>query len=99
MYEEASLALSRLPGFDATGAGNYRLPAIAQQSRVHLASAEEEIRLAKAPPIVAAHLGVEPEAPLLKLDRIVVTGDQRPVEWRIGFCHLPEKAVYAALMR
>ena len=99
MYEEASLALSRLPGFDATDAGNYRLPAIAQKSGIHLASAEEKIRLAKASPAVATNLGVEPGTTRLKLDRIVVTDDERPVEWRIGFCHLPEKAVYAALMR
>jgi GntR family transcriptional regulator len=99
MYEEASLPLSRLPGLDATDAGNYRLPAIAQKSGVHLASAEEEIRLALATPIVAAHLDVKPGTAVLKLDRIVVTDDQRPVEWRVGFCDLPDGAAYTVLMK
>jgi GntR family transcriptional regulator len=98
MYEEVSLALSRLPGLDVADAGN-RLLAIAQNCGVRLASAEEEVRLAQAPPVVARHLGVEPGTILLKLDRVIVTDEDRPVQWRVGFCHLPGTAAYAVLIK
>jgi GntR family transcriptional regulator len=99
MYEEASLALSRLPGLDAAAAGDYRLTALAQLCGVHLASAQEEIRIAKATPLVAGHLAVEAGTPLLRLDRIVFTDGERPIQWRAGLCHLPDKAAYVALMK
>jgi GntR family transcriptional regulator len=99
MYEEASLALARLPGLDAAAAGDYRLTALAQSCGVHLASAHEEIRIARATPLVAGHLAVEAGTPLLRLDRIVLADDAQPVEWRAALCHLPDKAAYVALMK
>jgi len=99
MYEEASVALSRLPGFDAADAGSRHLLAVAQKCGVHLASAEEEVRLTQAPPTVATHLGLEPGTALLQLDRVVVTDEGQPVEWRVALCHLPESAAYATVIR
>jgi GntR family transcriptional regulator len=99
MYEEASLALPRLPGLDAAGVGNYRLTALAQRCGVHLASAQEEVRIARATPAVAGHLAVESGTPLLRLDRVILADDEQPIEWRASLCHLPQKAAYLALMK
>jgi GntR family transcriptional regulator len=99
MYEEASLALARLPGLDAADIGNYRLLALAQRSGVRLAWANEQVSMAKATPPVAKLLDVRLGSPLLKLDRVVFTDDEQPVEWRLGLCHLPGAAAYAASMK
>jgi GntR family transcriptional regulator len=98
MYEVVSLALSRLPGLDVAD-GGANLLTVAQKCGVHLASAEEEVRLAQAPPAVAEHLGVEPGTILLKLDRVIYMDAGQPVQWRVGFCHLPQKASYATLIK
>jgi GntR family transcriptional regulator len=99
MYEEASLALARLPGLDAAGVGDYRLVALAQRCGVRLVSAQEEVRIARATPAAAGHLGIERGMPLLQLDRVVLADGEQPVEWRTGLCHLPDKASYIALMK
>jgi GntR family transcriptional regulator len=46
----------------------------------------------------AAALGIAPGAPLLKIDRIAFGLDDRPLEWRVSFCHLGD-AHYLARTR
>jgi GntR family transcriptional regulator len=99
MYEEALLALGRLPGLRAEDIGNYHLVTLAQGCGVHLASAHEEITLAIATPIAARHLAIAAGAPLLRLDRVVFAERNQPVEWRVALLHLPHDAAYAALMK
>jgi GntR family transcriptional regulator len=99
MYEEASLALGRFPGLEVNDIGAYRLLALAQRCGIHLILAEEQVSLAQATPIAAEHLAIEPGSVVLKLDRVVLTEDQRPVEWRVAFCNLPKHATYVAQMR
>ncbi len=36
----------------------------------------------------AAELGIAPGAPLLRIERIAFSLDDRPIEWRVSLCHL-----------
>ena len=99
MYEEAFLALGRLPGLRVEDIGDYRLLALAKRCGVHLASAQEQISLAVATPDTAKHLVVAAGIPLLRLDRVVFAEREKPVEWRVALCHLPDDAAYTAVMK
>jgi GntR family transcriptional regulator len=99
MYEEACLAASQLPGLDGADAGNYAVSALAQRHGLHLANATERVSLVEASPEVAVQLGVAPQTPLLRLDRVVFAMDGRPVEWWVGLCHLPEDIAYLGDMQ
>jgi len=46
----------------------------------------------------AAALGIQRGAPLLRIDRIAYTLDDKPVEWRVSLCHL-DGAHYLARSR
>ena len=98
MYEEATIPLSRMPGFDGIGAGAYRISALAQKHGVYLACATEQLSVANAVPQAAQRLMVAPGTPILKLERVIVAMDRHPIEWRIGLCHLGEDQVYLAEM-
>jgi GntR family transcriptional regulator len=86
MYEKACLAVGRLPSIRHGSVGNYCLTELARQCGVHLGLAREQVSAARASALVAKHLGVEPHASLIKLDRVVYTRDGLPVEWRVGLC-------------
>ncbi|MDH3738447.1 MAG: GntR family transcriptional regulator [Alphaproteobacteria bacterium] len=54
---------------------------------ITIAKAEERVRAVSATPEEADLLGLEPGAPLLEIDRIALTLDKRPVEWRLSRCN------------
>ena len=45
------------------------------------------MRAVVADPLEAQLLGVMPGAPLLEIDRVAVTIDGRPIEWRLSRCN------------
>jgi GntR family transcriptional regulator len=47
----------------------------------------ENLRAVTANPEDAALLGIEPGSPLLEIDRVVISVQSKPVEWRISRCH------------
>lgn len=51
-----------------------------------ITEAEERLRAVAAEAADARVLGVEPGAPLLEVDRLALTHDRRPVEWRVSRC-------------
>ena len=53
---------------------------------VRMIRAEERLRAVAADSVAAAHLKVQPGAPLLCVDRIAFTYGDQPVEWRRGLC-------------
>lgn len=97
MFEMASLALSRLPRLSGGAPQDYHITALAQRCGVRLGRATERLTLAEAPAEPASCLGVEPGAPLLRLDRIVLRTDGSPLEWRIGYCHFRNQAYVAEM--
>ncbi|MBN43898.1 MAG: GntR family transcriptional regulator, partial [Alphaproteobacteria bacterium] len=53
---------------------------------ITVAKADESVRAVAADPLEAQLLCVMPGAPLLEIDRIAVTIDGRPIEWRLSRC-------------
>jgi len=88
--ERACLAVARLPGLDAdeSRVGDWSLAALAQRHGVHLARAHEEVRLVVAESETAALLGVDAETRLMLLDRVILSIEQAPIEWRSATCHV-----------
>jgi GntR family transcriptional regulator len=98
MYEEVTLATSRLPGLDAGGAGNFRISALAQRHGIHLAKASELLTMEEATPEIAQRFEIDARARLLKLDRVIYTAGGNPVEWRVALCSLKDDLLYLAEM-
>ena len=57
------------------------------QYGVRMIRAEERLKAVIADPEAARQLEIKPGAPLLYVDRIAYTYDDRPVEWRRGYCN------------
>ena len=57
------------------------------QYGVRMIRAEERLKAVFADPETAELLQVKTGAPLLRVDRIAYTYDDRPVEWRRGYCN------------
>lgn len=99
MLEEASVAITSLPGLKPGEAGNYQIAALAQAHGVHLAKAVERVTMTKAAGAIAEQLAVAPETAIMKLDRVILALDGSPVEWRVGYCHFSDDQCYAAETR
>ena len=98
LFEEVSLPAALFPGLSEVGEGAERIIGLAQEFGILLGKAEERISLSTASSTVASTLGVAPGSPILLLDRVVMALDGRPVEWRLGHCHLADNTYYLAEM-
>jgi GntR family transcriptional regulator len=98
MVEHATVPAALFPGLNekATVAG--RIMVLAQQYGVLLGKAEERVSIGQAAQGVADTLGIPPGSPVMVLDRVVQSLDDRPVEWRIGWCHLADKYYRAEMV-
>jgi GntR family transcriptional regulator len=97
MVETASLPQSLFPDLHLKEVRSHRAVALAQLYGLLLGKAYERVTPATADPIVAARLGIAPGTTVTVLDRVVVTLDGRPAEWRLAHCHLVDE-YYAADM-
>jgi GntR family transcriptional regulator len=89
LLEQISLAASRFAGFDCTKLRSpYRIAVLAQEHGVLVGSASESVEISRASLEVAARLEVDPETPLLRLDRIIYSLGRVPLEWRLGYCRM-----------
>jgi len=59
--------------------------------------ADERIIPVLATALQANDLGIEPGTPLLKIERIAFALDERPIEWRVSFCHVRDGHYFARL--
>lgn len=89
MVEEASMPAALFPGLGQSNGFPHRIVDLAQRHGMLLGKAEERLSIGAASPTDAEALRVAPSAPIMVLDRVTLTLDGRPVEWRIGRCHLP----------
>ena len=64
---------------------------------VTVGKAVERLRAVTAAPDVARQLAIEPNHPLLEIDRVALALDGRPFEWRISLCHTAETAYSVTL--
>ena len=98
-YEEACIAVGRLPGFSSDAKiGDYQIAPFVQRHGALLAHAVETITVVEANPEVAGLLNVNAKTPLLRCDRIVYSTEGLPIEWRVAFCNLRE-GYYVAEMQ
>lgn len=54
---------------------------------ITVAKASESVAAVAAGALEAQLLGIMPDAPLLEIDRVAVTIDGRPIEWRVSHCN------------
>ena len=88
VVEEASLPTAHFPGLLEKKGIDHRIVRLAQLYGILLGKAEERITIAAASPAVADILRVVPDTPVMMLDRLLLTLDGQPVEWRVAHCHL-----------
>lgn len=68
--------------------GSYRLSALAQLNAVLVGRAEERVDIALADAQLAKDLGVDKGTPLLRLDRVIYSDHEDPLEWRVAHCFM-----------
>jgi GntR family transcriptional regulator len=98
MVEHAAVPTTLFPGLGEKGEVAGRIIVLAQQYGVLLGKAEERVAIGQAAQAVADTLGVPPGSPVMVLDRVVQALDGRPVEWRVGWCHLADKYYQAEMV-
>jgi GntR family transcriptional regulator len=93
LAEDVSLPAALFPNFAKRTwrPGADRVIALAQEYGILLGRAQERIAIDAAPVCVARMLGVKAGTPIMVLDRVVLARDERPVEWRLAWCHLRDK--------
>lgn len=89
MLENVTLPLSLFPSIDGDVAST-TVGELAQINGIILGSAVESVGIAPACTQAASHLGVDPGSPLLQLDRVISTVDERPAEWRVALCRIDD---------
>lgn len=86
MVEEASIPGALFPGFNDKESFSNGILVLARQCGILLGMAEERVALGTAPADVARELNIALATPTMVLDRVVLTLDGRPIEWRVGWC-------------
>jgi GntR family transcriptional regulator len=97
LVETVSLPATLFPGLLEAGI-DYRIVVLAQRCGIPLGKATERISIHSVPPEIAQILAIAPNTPVLLLDRLVLTLDGRPAEWRVAHCQLLEGWFYHAEM-
>jgi GntR family transcriptional regulator len=97
LVEDASLPAALFPGLAKRNSVADRIIALAQEYGLLLGKAAERISLSEASPAIAQTLGIAARSPIMVLDRVVMALDGRPIEWRMGYCHLVDKHYMAEM--
>ncbi len=90
MAERTSLPAALFPGLADMPDLSHRLVALAQRHGILLGRAQERISVVGASAPAAQALGIAKGSPVFLLDRVVLTLDDRPAEWRVAECHLTD---------
>ena len=89
ILDEIAFAAAQFPGFTLQELEDFHGSVYGFYETVfgvRMIRAAERLRAVAADSVAAAHLQVEPGAPLLRVDRIAYTYGDKPVEWRRGHC-------------
>ena len=99
LVEDVSLPAALFPDLeDKKTVATDRVIALAQEYGILLGKAEERVSLSGASPDVAQEFGISVGAPVMVLDRVVLALDGRPIEWRMGWCHLADRYYMAEMV-
>lgn len=85
VFEDISIAMTRLSGLTGLPREGYRLASLAFEHGVLLGQAVEEICVKPLSVEIAVHLGTTEGTVGLKLDRIVYSTEGEPIHWRLGY--------------
>lgn len=88
MAETVSLPAALFPGLAERAALANRIVDLAKAYGLRLGQAQERISISIASPVAAAALGLGEGSSVLVLDRVVLTRDGCPAEWRVAECVL-----------
>jgi GntR family transcriptional regulator len=98
VYEELTLPAALVPGLESRVIPNNLYQLYAVDYGVTIARATERLKAAAADARHAAQLGVAVGTPLLAIDRIATTIDDRRAEWRVSLCRT-DRAHYLSDLR
>jgi len=97
--EDVTLPATLFPELeDKKASVTERVIVLAQEYGILLGKAEERVSLSGASTAIAQKLGVAAGSPLMVLDRTVLALDGRPIEWRMGWCHLADRYYMAEMV-
>jgi GntR family transcriptional regulator len=88
MVEQVALPAALFPDLLKSESTVNNTAALAQDHGVLLGRAEEMVSIGEADPMLAKSLNVKIGTPVLVLDRVTRDLLARPIEWRLGHCHL-----------
>ncbi len=86
IFERIVLPKAMFPGIERRALPNNLYELYRAEFGVTVARATEKLKAVAAARVVARHLGVAPETPLLQIDRVAFGIDGRPTEWRVSQC-------------
>jgi GntR family transcriptional regulator len=98
MIENTSLPVALFPGLAESKQPSDPIVVVSQRYGLLLGRAEERISIVEAEADIAEGLGLTAKAPILALDRVVITLDGRPAEWRVGYCNLVDQYYLAEMV-
>jgi GntR family transcriptional regulator len=99
LVEEVSLPAALFPDLESKKASvTDRVIVLAQEYGILLGKAEERVSLSLPSAAVAQKLGVTSDSPVMVLDRVVLTLDNQPVEWRMAWCELADRYYMAEMI-
>jgi GntR family transcriptional regulator len=90
MLERICLPASLFPGLEERDIPNNLYELYATEFGVTIGQASEKLKAVAATKEEAEHLGVNVGDPLLRIDRIAFSLDDRRVEWRVTLCRTDE---------
>jgi GntR family transcriptional regulator len=96
MLEDVSMPAKFFTRFSTHEDASLHLAALAQQAGILLGRHDERISISGAAPDVATALQVEAGTGLMRLDRVIYTLQDVPVEWRLGQCLMEDGRYYLA---
>ena len=96
MLEDVSMPAKLFPGFATHENAAVHIATLAQQVGILLGRHDERISITSAAPDVAIALHVAAGDLLMRLDRVIYTLQNVPVEWRLGQCLLEDGRYYLA---
>jgi GntR family transcriptional regulator len=91
MIEELCLAADRLPDLQAAEMDDWTITTIAQRHGIHLVRAFEEIHVEMVSDAIAPLLQITPGTVLLRLERVIFSAGDDPIEWRSALCHMGDE--------
>jgi GntR family transcriptional regulator len=97
MVEDVSLPAALFPGLLNQSGVSHGIMVLAQQHGLLVGKGEERLTIDAACQELADDLGIAPATPVMVLDRLMVTLDETPIEWRVGRCHLAGEFYLAEL--